>query len=74
MLALAAIDVFGGHQVADGAAVSCGFGYEGTDAGGNPKWNGVNNVDILGFEFAEVSLVPCTVLHTIFMKHIEYLQ
>jgi hypothetical protein len=40
-----------GAQVADGAAVLCGFGYDGTD-----KWNGVNNMDILDFEFAEVRL------------------
>ncbi|KAG5188593.1 MBOAT, membrane-bound O-acyltransferase family-domain-containing protein [Tribonema minus] len=40
-------------KVADGAAVLCGFGYEGTDDNGKPKWNGVNNMDIIDFETAE---------------------
>jgi hypothetical protein len=44
------------QQVADGAAVLAGFGYEGKDpTSGKNKWDGVNNIDIIAFETAEVS-------------------
>eukprot|EP00612_Vaucheria_litorea_P000872 CAMPEP_0171452384 /NCGR_PEP_ID=MMETSP0945-20130129/512_1 /TAXON_ID=109269 /ORGANISM="Vaucheria litorea, Strain CCMP2940" /LENGTH=470 /DNA_ID=CAMNT_0011977037 /DNA_START=40 /DNA_END=1449 /DNA_ORIENTATION=- len=40
-------------KVTDGSAVLCGFGYEGKDEDGKHRWNGVETMDILGFEFAE---------------------
>jgi hypothetical protein len=36
--------------------VLAGFGYEGKDpTTGKNKWDGVNNIDIIAFETAEVS-------------------
>lgn len=41
-------------KLAEGATILSGAGFEGFDEQGNVKgWNGVSNVDILGFEFAE---------------------
>ncbi|TYZ65735.1 hypothetical protein PybrP1_011996 [[Pythium] brassicae (nom. inval.)] len=41
-------------KLAEGATILSGAGFEGFDAQGNTKgWNGVSNIDILGFEFAE---------------------
>lgn len=41
-------------KLAEGATILSGAGFEGFDEQGNVKgWNGVSNVDILGFEFGE---------------------
>ncbi|KAF0701622.1 Aste57867_7950 [Aphanomyces stellatus] len=38
-------------KIAEGATVLCGFGFEGFDKEGKSKgWNGVSNMDVLGFE------------------------
>ncbi|TMW63009.1 hypothetical protein Poli38472_005627 [Pythium oligandrum] len=40
-------------KLTEGATILSGVGFEGFDVNGNPKgWNGVSNVDILGFELA----------------------
>ncbi|OQR92665.1 lysophospholipid acyltransferase [Thraustotheca clavata] len=40
-------------KISEGATVLCGFGFEGFAASGEPKgWNGVSNMDVIGFEFA----------------------
>ncbi|CAH0516904.1 unnamed protein product [Peronospora belbahrii] len=41
-------------KIAEGATVLCGFGFEGFNKDGSSLgWNGVSNMDILGFEFAQ---------------------
>ncbi|CAM9733108.1 unnamed protein product [Phaeothamnion confervicola] len=40
-------------QVADGGAVLAGFGFEGYDEKGRPKWDGVSNMDIWAFETSQ---------------------
>jgi hypothetical protein len=41
-------------KLAEGATIISGAGFEGFDEQGNSKgWNGVSNIDILGFEFGE---------------------
>ncbi|KAH7484303.1 hypothetical protein KRP22_005476 [Phytophthora ramorum] len=41
-------------KIAEGATVLCGFGFEGFDKDGSSRgWNGVSNMDILGFEFSQ---------------------
>ncbi|RLN73948.1 hypothetical protein BBJ28_00018061, partial [Nothophytophthora sp. Chile5] len=41
-------------KIAEGATVLSGFGFEGFNADGTSRgWNGVSNMDILGFEFAQ---------------------
>uniref|UniRef100_A0AAV1TL02 Lysophospholipid acyltransferase n=1 Tax=Peronospora matthiolae TaxID=2874970 RepID=A0AAV1TL02_9STRA len=41
-------------KIAEGATVLCGFGFEGFDKNGSGRgWNGVSNMDILGFEFSQ---------------------
>uniref|UniRef100_K3WUZ5 Lysophospholipid acyltransferase n=1 Tax=Globisporangium ultimum (strain ATCC 200006 / CBS 805.95 / DAOM BR144) TaxID=431595 RepID=K3WUZ5_GLOUD len=41
-------------KLAEGSTIVSGAGFEGFDAHGNAKgWNGVSNIDILGFEFGE---------------------
>lgn len=41
-------------KIAEGATVLAGFGFEGfTETGASKGWNGVSNMDILGFEFAQ---------------------
>ncbi|RLN74477.1 hypothetical protein BBJ28_00007302 [Nothophytophthora sp. Chile5] len=41
-------------KIAEGATVLSGFGFEGFNADGSSRgWNGVSNMDILGFEFAQ---------------------
>ncbi|DAZ98022.1 TPA: hypothetical protein N0F65_004512 [Lagenidium giganteum] len=40
-------------KLAEGSTILAGFGFEGFRADGTPRgWNGVSNVDILGFELA----------------------
>lgn len=40
-------------KVAEGASIFAGFGFEGYKEDGTPKgWNGVQNIDIIGFETA----------------------
>ncbi|CAH0488773.1 unnamed protein product [Peronospora farinosa] len=41
-------------KIAEGATVLCGFGFEGFSKDGSSLgWNGVSNMDILGFEFSQ---------------------
>ncbi|POM61381.1 Lysophospholipid acyltransferase, partial [Phytophthora palmivora] len=41
-------------KIAEGATVLCGFGFEGFNKDGSSRgWNGVSNMDILGFEFSQ---------------------
>ncbi|KAJ0410282.1 hypothetical protein P43SY_002614 [Pythium insidiosum] len=41
-------------KLAEGSTILSGTGFEGFDSQGNPKgWNGVSNVDILGFELSQ---------------------
>ncbi|KAF4318248.1 hypothetical protein BBO99_00004369 [Phytophthora kernoviae] len=41
-------------KIAEGATVLCGFGFEGFNEDGSSRgWNGVSNMDILGFEFSQ---------------------
>ncbi|KAF1334340.1 Lysophospholipid acyltransferase, partial [Globisporangium splendens] len=45
---------YGAWKIAEGATVLCGFGFEGfTEEGKAKGWNGVSNMDIIGFEFAQ---------------------
>ncbi|KDO21008.1 hypothetical protein SPRG_13936 [Saprolegnia parasitica CBS 223.65] len=44
---------YGAWKISEGATVLCGFGFEGFAADGASKgWNGVSNMDVLGFELA----------------------
>lgn len=45
---------YGAWKIAEGATVLCGFGFEGFTSDGKAKgWNGVSNMDIVGFELAQ---------------------
>jgi len=40
-------------KLAEGAAISAGLGYMGLDKAGNPRWDGVDNVDVIKIETAQ---------------------
>ncbi|KAI9913169.1 hypothetical protein PsorP6_005624 [Peronosclerospora sorghi] len=41
-------------KIAEGATVLCGFGFQGFHEDGSSRgWNGVSNMDIMGFEFSQ---------------------
>lgn len=53
-LLLTRVKYYTAWKLAEGATVLSGAGFEGFDHDGEPKgWNGVSNVDVLGFELAE---------------------
>ncbi|TDH67510.1 hypothetical protein CCR75_002307 [Bremia lactucae] len=48
------VKYYSAWKVAEGSTVLCGFGFEGFHEDGTSRgWNGVSNMDILGFEFSQ---------------------
>ncbi|CEG41053.1 lysophospholipid acyltransferase [Plasmopara halstedii] len=53
-LAFCKAKYYSAWKIAEGATVLCGFGFEGFNKDGSSRgWNGVSNMDILGFEFSQ---------------------
>jgi len=39
--------------IAEGGCVMCSFGFEGYKPNGSSRWHGLNNIDLMGMEFAQ---------------------